>query len=88
MNTQIITQNGEITTKEDLIKEIENILNRFDVNAHSKPYHSSIDPHIIQALPIDALISIRDNLLHSDEKALQDFKHSLTKKESSKTPQS
>ncbi len=69
---------GEIISKQELIDEILALLNRFNAKGLQSQV-SSFDTHIIEALDMHTLTSIRNHLLDSEEKALQDFKQNLSK---------
>lgn len=58
MTTPYTTKNGEITTKETLIKDIESILNL--IPAKSK---TTLSLDVMSSLECSDLESIRDNLL-------------------------
>lgn len=62
MDTPHTTKNGEITTKGELIDEIQNLLNTLSV----KSYTTNLSPEIMRTLQAQELESIRDNLLQKD----------------------
>ncbi len=77
-NQTFITNDGEIISKKELLAEIENLLNRFDSKNLQGSY---LDSALIDALDINSLLSIRNQLLNADSRALKDFKDRLNERD-------
>ena len=72
MTTPYTTKNGEITTKEALIKEIESILNLIPAKSQT-----TLSLAVMSSLECNDLESIRDNLLQKHNAIIAENKEWL-----------
>ncbi|TLD89616.1 hypothetical protein LS66_004740 [Helicobacter sp. MIT 03-1614] len=71
MNTPYITKNGEITTKAQLISEIEQLLNVIPAS------HTTLSPAVMDTLSCVDLENVRDNLLQKSNDVIAQNKQWL-----------